>query len=254
MAERTPDAPYISGIADLDAQVREAVHTSVRAMEEGLVTKLAELVLRQVMPMVSKEVAKEVDKQVKERLEDTVSAAVAPLKVEIQQMREKFEASKTSPGNLPSPAIDARFSELADQQRRSGNLVITRLSESDGETELRLHDTVLECLQITHSDVQVLSVKRVGKPSTSPSSSGTPKARKVLVQLANVQERNRVLRGRKSLQGTRYQTVGVSEDLTKSQEELRQKAWPAFLEAKGAHKRCFWKAEKLFIDGQEHII
>lgn len=254
LAVKTPDAPYTSDLADLDAQVGNIVKSAIRDMEQGLVTKLGQLVLNQVMPVVSKEVAKEVDKQVKERLEDAISAAVAPLKVEVQQMREKFEASKTTAGNGPSPAIDARFSELADQQRRSGNLMITRLPESDGETELRLRDTVLECLQITHTDVEVLSVKRVGKPSTSPSPSGTPKPRKVLVQLANVQERNKVLRGRKSLQGTRYRTVGVSEDLTKPQEELRQKAWPAFLEAKGANKRCFWKAEKLFIDGQEHII
>ena len=51
---------------------------------------------------------------------------------------------------------------------------------------------------------------------------------------------------------SKYSTVGINEDLTKAQQELKKKAWPAFIKAKAASIRCYWRAEKLYIDQKEY--
>ena len=46
--------------------------------------------------------------------------------------------------------------------------------------------------------------------------------------------------------------MGVNEDLTKKQQAAKSAAWPAFLAARAQNKRTSWRAEQLFIDGEQH--
>jgi len=137
--------------------------------------------------------------------------------------------------------------DLAEREQRSCNVIITRLPEESDEDEASLRAAVVDLFALTASAVHVQSARRLGKPV-----SGVAKSRVVCVRLASVQARNEVLRGRKHLRDSKYSTVGINEDLTKAQQELKKKAWPAFIKAKAASIHCYWRAEKLYIDQKEY--
>jgi negative regulator of sigma E activity len=59
-----------------------------------------------------------------------------------------------------------------------------------------------------------------------------------------------VLRRKKHLANTKFSKIGIEEDLTPKQAELKRASWPSFVKAKQDGKKTYWRAHVLFIDGK----
>lgn len=70
----------------------------------------------------------------------------------------------------------------------------------------------------------------------------------MVVSVGSVQARTQVLKARKRLQNSAlFATMGVEEDLTKRQQEAKNKAWPDFIKARKDGKKAFWRAGQLVV-------
>ena len=73
----------------------------------------------------------------------------------------------------------------------------------------------------------------------------------VLVQFEKKQLKLTVFKARGKLAGTK---IGMDEDLTHLQQELKNAAWPAFKDYRANEVKTQWRAEKLYVNEREHFI
>ncbi len=88
------------------------------------------------------------------------------------------------------------------------------------------------------------SIKRVQKKDATPGGI-------VVVGFRSKQDKQTVFKARSKLKDTR---IGMDDDLTRLQQERKNAAWPAFMEARASGVRTQWRAEKLFILKEGHFV
>jgi len=184
-----------------------------------------------------------------------VEAEVAAVTAEIMTLRSSLATVE----GLLAEVLAAKHHrdterEQTDRMQRRNNLRITKLKEgADPMADAKELFTAMGC------SVQVVEARRMGRAPNSYAAktagdvptTGTP-SRPLIVTLATFSDKLDLLRNRKNLKDTPFKFISMDDDLTPQQMDIKQSAWPAYKEAKLAHKRTFWRAHQLFIDGVLH--
>jgi hypothetical protein len=147
-------------------------------------------------------------------------------------------------------AATQAFADVPAQEARKHNLRITRFEAKDGETAESLLQHVrtelLEqkmCLRVELVSATRIRPANMGRATTSGSEA---RPESVLLKFATAEDRQAVLRARKSLAGTCW---GLDEDLTPAQQAEKSSKWPEFKAAKEAgNKGVFFKGGTLYIN------
>jgi|688.fasta_scaffold83125_1 hypothetical protein len=184
-----------------------------------------------------------------------LEAEVAAVTAEMMTLRSSLATVEGLLAELVAAKHDRETErEQTDRMHRRNNLRITKLKEgADPMADAKELFTAMGC------SVQVVEARRMGRAPNSYAAktagdvptTGTP-SRPLIVTLATFSDKLDVLRNRKNLKDTPFKFISMDDDLTQQQMAIKHAAWPAYKEAKLAHKRTSWRAHQLFIDGVLH--
>lgn len=182
----------------------------------------------------------------------------------VAALQQKLEASGMG-GAAPvsvDAAVKAAVDAVAEAQKEANELEARKLKlrvtrvPADVQSASAAATLVTDLMSALGVVVEP-SLVMLRKPSFSAVAAGTtPAANRtssISFSVKDEQEKLDILKARKRLrESDRFRTVGVNEDLTKKQQEAKSAAWPAFLAAKQANKRAYWKGGELMIDGKTY--
>jgi hypothetical protein len=229
----------------------QAVHESLKSME---VCMHAQFQALQQDFKLQKQQFQELQAQ-NSTLKDTCAALTA----ECSELRAGHDKLSAIVHGLQARTLSLQNdSERAERQHRGLNVILTGLPECENETpallEGQVHD-VMAALKVPVG-VKVQSFSRLGQKGRTYAeaagglSQGRPKIRPVVLRFACTQDKIAVLKGRVNLNTSdKFRRLGVNPDLTRSQQEKKTAAWPAFIKARQEGKKTWWVDDVLFVNG-----
>lgn len=197
-----------------------------------------------------------------QKTNEELSLNLAASTAKVNELQAQVHGSEGTSGGKQAAEMQAVLvqaavtatADAAEMEQKKLNLRLNRLPETV-KSQVDAEAMVPELMEALQVDVEVSKVTYL-KPAAKPSynaaltASSAPSARTgaVLVSVKSVQAKLEILKARKHLRDSPvFASVGVEEDLTKRQQELKNASWPAFVAARKAGKKAFWIAEKLVI-------
>lgn len=190
-----------------------------------------------------KEVINENTKQI-----TSVKEAIEFLSAEVNSLKAKYGVVESTLGKMEQTSVeqDRRLSQLESYSRR-WNLRLHGVPEREQDDVRR---RVIEvCQHILQEDKDKLqntidTVHRLGRKQPN-------KARGIILQFSSRFYRDAVWRAAKESTFLREHNMKISEDLSLTDKERRNKLWPAVEKARKDNKRAYFIGGRAFVEGIE---